>query len=145
MTAVNLDTCNDPMSGAMPSRKFLIVEDNKSDAQFVRRALRDLTNEDTPVFSEATRLKDAISLLANESFDLVILDLGLPDMEGVVVVAAIRATAPQTPIVVYSSSSAPEVRQEAILCGAHHYLVKNIEGPMRFKMFVQSVLMRTVQ
>lgn len=143
MNAAAIRYYEDPVP--VHARKILIVEDNRSDAMFVRRMLRDLASGERLTFWEVARLKDAIELLSNESFDLVILDLGLLDMDGVISVAAVRATAQDTPIVVYSGSDDPELRQEAILCGAHHYLVKNASGPMRFKMFIESVLAHAAQ
>ncbi len=140
MNSVSLSSEAKPTAPQKRAKKLLIVEDNRSDAIFIRRMLRDMANGESLMFWEVARLKDAIELLLGETFDLVILDLGLLDMQGVTSVAAIRTTAPNTPIIVYSGSDDPELRQEAILCGAHHYLVKNAEGPMRFKMFVETML-----
>lgn len=130
---------------APPTRKLLLIEDNRSDALVVRRMLRDLPMGEMLLFHEVPRLNDALALLFAEAFDLVILDLNLLDASGLPAVAAVRATAPGTPIVVYRGSDDPDLRKGAVLCGAQHYLVKSADGPMRFRLFVESVLARAAQ
>jgi len=66
--------------------RVLLIEDKPSDAQLVRSALVDLRDRGLfgPIFTiiSATRLPEAFTCLAHEEFDVILLDLSLPDSEG---------------------------------------------------------------
>jgi DNA-binding response OmpR family regulator len=59
-----------------------------------------------------------------EQYDLVILDLGLPSMDGLSVLAALRRQRPHVPVLILSASSDPRTRLGAFSRGAHDYLEK---------------------
>src|SRR2546425_13128327 len=69
------------MAGAVRARALLIIEDDPP----IRRALRNALGEVAERLLEAPTGKTGIDIAATERPDLVILDLGLPDLEGVAV------------------------------------------------------------
>jgi sigma-B regulation protein RsbU (phosphoserine phosphatase) len=82
---------------------------------------RDLVAELLP----AENLRKGLSALAGDHFDLVMLDMSVPDGAGLANVSLIRAGAPQLPIIVAGDSDNEAVALEAVQAGAHDYLVKS--------------------
>lgn len=72
----------------------------------------------------ARDLSQGLSALAGDHFDVVMLDLSVPDGAGLANVALIRADSPQLPIIVAGDSEDERVALEAVHSGAHDYLVK---------------------
>ncbi len=104
------------MSGSI---KVLIVDDEPP----IRKLLRmGLTTQGYDVV-EASNGKTALELLG-EKPDLVILDLGLPDMQGLEVLRTIRARNDSVPIVVLSSRDDEAGKVEALDLGADDYVTK---------------------
>jgi len=106
---------------------ILLVEDSLSDARLVREFLLEtsLTGSGS-VFrvSHVSVLEKAIDLLAQEQIDIVLLDLSLPDSEGLDTLYQMLKAAPQLPIVVLSGLDDEAVAIEAVKAGAQDYLVK---------------------
>src|SRR6478736_4871766 len=73
--------------------KLLLVEDNAADATLLHRALGKIPSVQTQV-THVTRLAQALDALAGSDFDLVFLDLALPDSLGLDTVKQVSATAP---------------------------------------------------
>lgn len=73
---------------------------------------------------------EAIELLENESFDLVILDLGMPRMDGFAVLKHIRATERlrTLPVFILTASASDDHHMDAISSGANKYLQKPISS-----------------
>ena len=69
-------------------------------------------------------IEEAKSALCDEDLGCVLLDLSLPDATGLEALRAVRARAPQVPIVVLSGEENQEVAVEAVQEGAQDYLVK---------------------
>ena len=105
--------------------RVLLVEDNQGDAGLVRFALRAESGGDYS-FSAAhvLRLDDALESLKEKPFDLVLLDLSLPDAQGLETLARIRQAAPDLPIVIITGVNDESVAVEAVRGGAQDYLVK---------------------
>lgn len=103
--------------------KILMIEDNPVDQMFVTQALRrvdDLVYELTICGS----LAGAMELLNRASIDVVLLDLWLPDSEGLETCRKLVAAMPTTPIVVLTGTDDRELATEAMRSGAQDYLVK---------------------
>ncbi len=98
---------------------LLIVDDEAS----VRSFLRGCLNSAGYLTSEASNAEDALELLRRESFATVVLDLGLPDLDGLDVIRAVRSWS-SIPIVVVSLRDSEEQIVEALDAGADDYLVK---------------------
>jgi diguanylate cyclase (GGDEF)-like protein/PAS domain S-box-containing protein len=102
---------------------LLLVEDNLGDA----RLLREMFNEEGAHQTEMTHaqcMKDAERHLAEREVDLILLDLGLPDAEGVTAVRRVRAAAPRVPLVVLTGRDDESLAAQALQEGAQDYLIK---------------------
>lgn len=74
----------------------------------------------------------ALALIASQSFDLALVDLRLPGMGGLEVLAALRQQSPDTTIIVLTAHASLETAVEALRHGAHDYLFKPCEpGELR--------------
>lgn len=97
----------------------LVVDDEPP----IRRFLRTSLAVQNYRVSEAEDGGSALDLLAREKPDLVILDLGLPDIDGIELIRRIRATS-RVPVVVLSSRGDERAKVEALELGADDYLTK---------------------
>jgi diguanylate cyclase (GGDEF)-like protein/PAS domain S-box-containing protein len=105
-------------------RRVLIVEDNPADERLTRMALSEGRRARYMVKSAAA-LHEAISLLSSEdSFDVVLLDLNLPNTAGLVTVDELQAASNGVPIVVLTGLEDHEIGAAAIHRGAQDYLAK---------------------
>lgn len=101
--------------------KILLIEDSATDAQLVRLLLR----ADPQIsVTTATRLARGMAYLRRERFDLVLLDLSLPDGEGVDVIGQVHRAARDVPIVALSSFHDENLAVRALREGAQDWLVK---------------------
>jgi diguanylate cyclase (GGDEF)-like protein/PAS domain S-box-containing protein len=102
---------------------LLLVEDNPGDA----RLLREMFSEQDSHHIELTHvesMKDAETHLAICTVDIILLDLGLPDAEGLAAVRRAHAAAPRVPLVVLTGLDDESVALQALQEGAQDYLVK---------------------
>ena len=102
-----------------PPLKILVVDDEPPIRKLLRMGLSTQGYE----ILDATNGKTALALL-DENPDLIILDLGLPDIQGLDLLAAIRARNESVPIVVLSSRGDESVKVRALDLGADDYLTK---------------------
>jgi len=77
----------------------------------------------------ATGLQDGLSAINDNQFDVVLLDLSVPDGAGLANVSLLQAKAPQLPIIVAGEADNEAVALEAVHAGAHDYLVKDQLNP----------------
>ncbi|MFC2083266.1 diguanylate cyclase [Candidatus Bipolaricaulota bacterium] len=107
--------------------RILLVEDNAGDARIVRELLCESDCEcDLTVVS---RIRDCLRLIDDKLVDMILLDLSLPDSDGLQGLHRLRAHAPEIPIIILSGCSDIEMAKEAVRSGAHDYLVKGqLEG-----------------
>lgn len=101
----------------------LLVEDNPVDALLVEEALASAPRGHF-LLTKAERLADATELIRQRHFDVVLLDLGLPDANGVSTLRAMHDVAGDIPILVLTGSIDDAVAIEATRAGAEDYLVK---------------------
>src|ERR1017187_6952949 len=101
------------------SATIIVIEDETQIRRFLRTTL---TSEGYQVI-EAETGKQGLTEAATRKPDLIILDLGLPDMDGVEVVKGIRAWS-SVPIVILSARSQESDKISALDAGADDYLVK---------------------
>src|SRR4051812_34566083 len=102
----------------------LLVEDNPSDLLLMKEYLGELPRLDFKLH-EAGRLSQALDSLHSQTFDVVLLDLGMPDSQGLDTLAAVRAQAPYTPVLVLTGQDDEAVGLKALQAGAQDFLVKN--------------------
>ena len=99
--------------------KVLIIEDDGAILSLMRRVLE--ANSYETVIAQSGR--EAISLLASHCPDVVILDLGLPDMDGMDVLTQLRSWS-QMPVVVVSARTDEKEKVRALAAGADDYVTK---------------------
>ncbi|MBI2954678.1 MAG: response regulator [Chloroflexi bacterium] len=102
----------------------LLVEDNPSDARLVREMLVDVGAAQFELV-HVEQLSDALESLAQESFDVVLLDLSLPDTHGMDTLVQMYTAYPGTPVVVLTGMSDVDLAVKALQEGAQDYLVKS--------------------
>ncbi|HSD09600.1 MAG TPA: ATP-binding protein, partial [Candidatus Binatia bacterium] len=103
--------------------EILLVEDKLGDARLIEEMLRDVRHERFG-FAVAADLHSAITRLAKNTVDVVLVDLSLPDSHGTETVATLRRSAPHVPIVALASLDDEETAVGALEEGAKDYLVK---------------------
>jgi len=103
--------------------RILIVEDNPADADFIHELLPE-TGPTRFEFETVTRLSEALMRLEGAGTDLVLLDLGLPDSQGLETFHKLRTARPEVPVIVLSGTHDQELAVEAVRDGAQDYLVK---------------------
>jgi DNA-binding response OmpR family regulator len=102
------------------TRRLLFVEDDPDIATVLRLAFDPLQYQSEWV----TTLAAARDRLLHRPPDAVLLDLGLPDGDGLDLCREIKATWPALPVVVVSARGAGQVRYQALACGADGFLPK---------------------
>lgn len=103
--------------------RLLLVEDNKADAVLLKHALADSTTESFDA-THVVSLAEAVKCLRRDAFDAILLDLSLPDSQGVDTVSKINAAAPTVPIVVMTGLDDEATAIEAVRGGAQDFLIK---------------------
>ncbi|AFY84938.1 hybrid sensor histidine kinase/response regulator [Oscillatoria acuminata] len=103
--------------------KILLVEDNLADAELIQEILSEFSEEEF-TFAHVWRVREAVKLLAETEFDVVLLDLSLPDSWGLETLMEVQTQAPTIPVVVLTGSQDEEQAVEAVRKGAQDYLLK---------------------
>ncbi|MDX8497470.1 diguanylate cyclase response regulator [Mesorhizobium sp. VK4C] len=107
---------------------ILLVEDNPGDARLIRELLSDGGTK-AFMISTADRLAHSLEQIADQSFDLVLLDLFLPDSTGLDTLRRFQETAPDVPVIVLTGLNDEASAIQAVRAGAQDYLVKGqIDG-----------------
>lgn len=130
----------DPAQAAPGSApRLLLVEDNRGDAVLIREMIREWPLEDSAEVVHVTSLGAALGRLAPPP-TCVLLDLGLPDADGLDVVREVRAADPSVPIIVLTGRDDDDTGAESLRCGAQDYLVKGqVTGRMLKRCIHQAV------
>ena len=102
--------------------KVLIVEDEQSISNFISMVLN-ATGYDTIIVGSG---EEALTMIASHCPDLIVLDLGLPDMDGMEVLKSVRKWS-NLPVVVVSARNHEHDKVDALDYGADDYLVKPFE------------------
>ena len=103
---------------------ILLVEDSEDDARIVKELLWLEPAAADYEFIHAKTYAKAIEQIDTHEFDLILLDLSLPDAEGLELVSNINAKAPKAGIVVLTGHADSDSAVEALHKGAEEYLVK---------------------
>ncbi len=121
-TAVRL-----PTETAESGLKLLIADDH----QINRRAMRLLLTPLQPQVTEACNGAEALTALANERFDVVLMDVNMPDMSGHEVVRRLRAQPgpnQETTVLAVTASTEPSDVRECLMAGMNGFVAKPIEA-----------------
>lgn len=116
--------------------KILLIEDNPRDAELIR----DMLDQEMDVHAEFVHVKylnQGFRILLEQKFDVILLDLLLPDSGGQKTVNKMKAVFESTPVVILSGLMDRDMAVDAVRSGAQDFLVKGeFQGP---------ALLRTIQ
>lgn len=107
------------------NRKVLIVEDDQEIAQLVKLHLQDI-HCDADI---AARGAAALSLCADHQYDVIVLDLNLPDMDGLSICQQLRSRSNYVPIIMLTAKTTELDRVLGLEMGADDYLTKPFSFP----------------
>ena len=106
-------------------RLILVVEDERTISNFICRALS--ASDYKPL--AAASGKEGLSLFFSHGPDLVLLDLGLPDMDGLEVLSQLRGLPREVPVIIISARDRESEKVKALDMGADDYVVKPFGVP----------------
>jgi len=109
---------------AQPGLKILLVEDDQEFADILRIRLSKESNPPLKITCLAT-LQQALEALLEAHWDLILLDLMLPDSSGIETFSAVRSQSRHVPIVIMSGLDSDGLAIDAVRKGAEDYLVKS--------------------
>ncbi|WP_118132957.1 response regulator [Oceanicella sp. SM1341] len=128
----------------LPRKRCLLVEDSRFDRRRLH-ALAQSAQLDLEI-TEATSLREARSHMAQDAFDLVLLDNFLPDGEGLVAIETFRpAHEEPVPIILLSGQSSSGMQKRAIAAGCSDYLQKDGLDGTTFREAVERALSRALE
>jgi signal transduction histidine kinase len=104
-------------------RTLLIIEDNPGDVRLLREMLGENDSHRAELIHAGT-MHEAMQHLAKNAVDIILLDLGLPDAQGLAAIKSIRAAAPQVPLVVLTGMDDEVLAMRSLQEGAQDYLIK---------------------
>jgi two-component system response regulator GlrR len=108
------------MGAAMPEEKILIVDDNENILEVVRMRLESVGYE----VSTAANARDALDLVKDAPFDLVITDLKMTERNGIQLMEDVQLVNPEIPVIILTAHGSIENAVEAMRKGAYSYLTK---------------------
>jgi signal transduction histidine kinase len=106
-----------------PVRSVLLIEDNPGDARLLEEMFKEQAAHNVDL-RHVELMEEAETYLAHRAVDIILLDLQLPDAQGLEAVRRARAAAPQIPLVVLSGLDDELMAVQALQEGAQDYLLK---------------------
>ena len=103
--------------------RLLLVEDNAGEARLLREMFREQGSL-RAVMTHVERMLEAEEHLASQPVDLILLDLQLPDAQGLDAVRRARTAAPRIPLVVLTGTDDESLAMQTLKAGAQDYLIK---------------------
>lgn len=108
--------------------RVLLIEDNPADARLIQEMLKDNFSKQS-IFTHVERLSEGMKYLNNNSFDILLLDLCLPDSEYFETFDKVSSQTTRVPIVVLTGIDDETLAVKAMQMGAQDYLIKGeIDG-----------------
>ena len=107
------------------SIRLLLIEDNPGDVRLIKEFLRERKQYLDSILTVASRLDEALRLVDSQPFDLILLDLTLPDAHGLDTLTGLQAQVSSIPIIVTTGLFDEALAVDAVRMGAQDYLVKN--------------------
>jgi diguanylate cyclase (GGDEF)-like protein len=108
---------------------ILLVEDSAAQARFIQQTLREMSSPRPFEVDWADGLEKALGQLAAGAYDLVLLDLVLPDSEGLATFTSLHLAHPEVPVIVLSGAGDEDIALRAVSEGAQDYLAKGSLSP----------------
>ena len=127
--------------------RVLVVDDNEPFRRFVRATLS--TKPELEIISEVADGLEAVQKALELQPVLIVLDIGLPGLNGIEAARRIRKLSPKSTILFLSQESSPEIVQEALCIGALGFVIKAhaardlliaVDAVLRNEQFVSSAL-----
>ena len=100
--------------------KLLLVEDDREAGAYLERAFGQAGH----TVDHAKAGREGLLLAAGETYDVIVLDRMLPEVDGMTILRTIRASNIQTPVLLLTAMDGIDDRVEGLEAGAHDYLVK---------------------
>lgn len=107
----------------IPSRKILVVDDNRDAA----RSLAELLSLDGHITATAFDAQEALRAVAANPPEVILLDIGLPGMNGYELAHRLRTAGSSARLVAVTGYGQPEDRERALRAGFHHHLSKPVD------------------
>lgn len=121
----------------LPSHiKILVVEDNPGD-QFLLTELLVNAGFDKELLLIVASVREAINILQKKAVDITLLDLSLPDADGINTFEKIKQSAADNPVIILSGTTDTQLALDAIAIGAQDYLIK---GDFDEKLLLKTIL-----
>jgi len=108
------------------SIRVLVVEDHEAWSRFISTALQ--TQPELELSAQVSDGLEAVQLAEQLQPDLILLDIGLPTLNGIEAARRIREVSPASKILFVSETRSPEIAEEALNTGAEGYVVKSDAG-----------------
>ena len=121
--------------------KVLIADDHKLILEGVRRALEE--DGDFEIVGEATNGAQVLPLVSQTRPDIVVLDLHMPQVDGLICLDQIRTRFPETKVVILSVSTDEQLIESVLKRGASAYIVKSV-NPIDLPAALRQAFDRTV-
>ena len=102
--------------------RVLLIEDDWA----VRQSLEMVLRDDAMCVDGADCGEEGIQTARRYDYDVIVLDLSLPDMSGLEVVRSLRRAKLKTPVIILSGSAVAEDKINALQCGADDYMTKPV-------------------
>ncbi|MEK8079454.1 response regulator transcription factor [Pseudomonas sp. XK-1] len=117
--------------------RLLVADDHG----IMRAGLKNLFDiiSDIEVVGEAENSDQVINSVKLGGFDVILLDLTMPGMNGIDLIKAVREHAPSLPILVLSMHDEPPIVRRALKAGANGYITKETNDPSRLLMAIRTV------
>ncbi len=119
----------------MKLTRILIIEDNFKDVRLIQEMLKEIPSFNFE-FKHVERLNEGIKSIKKDKFDVLLLDLNLPDSTGIETFIEAYKSAPHLPIVILSGAADEEAAVDAVHEGAQDYLRK---GEVDGKLLARSI------
>ena len=117
----------------------MLIEDNLGDARLIREMLKEENFKADSIVHFQT-LSEGLACLASDSIDVVLLDLGLPDSQGLNTFERIHSAANQLPIVILTGFKDEKLGLDAVRMGAQDYLFKGkLDGALLVKAITYAI------
>lgn len=120
---IHQDTHDEGSTADVPTIRLLVVEDSPSDMELVSSMFSSSPNGKFDI-QHADRLSTAMTTLESGEFDAILLDLGLPDSQGINTFVQLHQHAPDVPILVLTSLEDDASGEKAMRKGAEDFLTK---------------------
>jgi DNA-binding NarL/FixJ family response regulator len=109
-----------------PLIRILVVDDHEPWRRFIFTKLRE--QSDLTIVGQVSDGLEAVQQAQEQQPDLVLLDIGLPSLNGIEVARRIREIAPKSKILFVTANRSPDVAEKALSTGAGGYVVKSDAG-----------------